>query len=135
MRDQAAEHFERHTGSPWSPHSGSMVNRKAMTAAMIDSRDFLAAKKRADTEIMLPAGPKVAVTGGLDFNDHLLIWAKLDQVHAKHPDMVLIRGGPQGRRAHCCPLGRSPRLPQIAFTPNWMHHGKAAPFTHNDHML
>ena len=62
MRDQAAEHFERHTGSSWRPHSGSMVNHRAMTAAMIDSRDYLAAKRRADTEVMLPAGPKVTVT-------------------------------------------------------------------------
>ncbi len=47
MRDQAAEHYERHTGSVWRPRSGSMINHKAMTSAMIDSRDFLAAKKRA----------------------------------------------------------------------------------------
>ena len=31
-----------------------------MTAAMIDSRDFIATKRRAKTEIMLPAGPKIA---------------------------------------------------------------------------
>jgi hypothetical protein len=42
-------------------------------------------------------GSKVALTGGLDFNDHRLVWAKLDQVHAKHPDMVLLHGGsPKG---------------------------------------
>jgi hypothetical protein len=97
MRDQAAEHFERHTGSSWRPRNGSMVNHRAMTSAMIDSRDFLAAKRRAEREVLIPAGPKIAVTGGLDFNDHRLIWAKLDQVHAKHPDMVLLHGGsPQG---------------------------------------
>ena len=54
---------------------------------MIDSRDFLAAKRRAQNEVLLPAGPKIAVTGGLDFDDYRLIWAKLDQVHAKHPDI------------------------------------------------
>jgi hypothetical protein len=42
-------------------------------------------------------GSKVALTGGLDFNDHRRVWAKLDQVHAKHPDMVLLHGGsPKG---------------------------------------
>src|SRR3546814_1472716 len=50
MRDQAAEHFERHTGSSGRPRSGSMVNHRALTSAMIDSRDFLAAKRRAETE-------------------------------------------------------------------------------------
>ena len=46
---------------------------------------------------MLPAGPKIALTGGLAFNDHVLIWERLDQVRAKHPDMVLLHGGsPRG---------------------------------------
>src|SRR3546814_7733170 len=76
MRDQAAEHYERHTGSNWRPRSGSMVNHRNLTSAMIDSRDFLAAKKRADNEVLLPAGPKIAFTGGLDFNDHRLTWAQ-----------------------------------------------------------
>ena len=97
FRDQAADQFERHTGSAWRPRSRSKVNHRTLTSAMIDSRDFLAAKKRADNEVLLPAGPKVAVTGGLDFNDHRLIWDRLDKVHAKHPDMVLLHGGsPKG---------------------------------------
>ena len=84
FRDQAAERFEVHAGSPWRPRAGSLVNHRTLTAAMIDSRDFLAARRRADTEVMLPAGPKIALTGGLEFNDHLLIWDRLDKVHAKH---------------------------------------------------
>ncbi len=107
FRDQAADQFERHTGSAWRPRSGSMVNHRTLTSAMIDSRDFLAAKRRAETEVLVPAGPKIAVTGGLDFNDHRLIWDRLDRVHAKHLDMVLLHGGsPKGRRAHRRPLGR-----------------------------
>jgi hypothetical protein len=27
---------------------------------LIDSRDFLAAKRRAETEVLLPAGPRIA---------------------------------------------------------------------------
>src|SRR6266851_7143119 len=97
FRDQAADHFTRHTGSHWHPRSGSMVNHRALTSAVIDSRDFFAVKRRAETEVLLPAGPKIAFTGGLDFNDHRLIWDKLDQVHAKHPDVVLLHGGsPKG---------------------------------------
>src|SRR6478735_7620473 len=69
FRDQAAEHFARQTGSHWHPRSGSKVNHRALTSAVIDSRDFLAARRRADTEVLLPAGPKIALTGGFDFND------------------------------------------------------------------
>jgi hypothetical protein len=84
-----------------------MVSHRTLTAAMIDSREFLAAKRRAEAEVLLPKGPKIAFTGGLDFNDHPLIWDRLDRVHAKHPDMVLLHGGsPKGCRAHRHPLGR-----------------------------
>jgi len=136
FRDQAAEHFARHAGSPWHPRSGSMVNHRTLTAAMIDSRDYLAAKRRAETEVMLPAGPKIALTGGLDFNDHRLIWDKLDQVHAKHSDMVLLHGGsPKGAERIAARWADHRKVPQIAFKPDWTKHAKAAPFKRNDQML
>jgi hypothetical protein len=136
MRDQAAEHFERHTLSAWRPRSGSMVNHRNLTSAMIDSRDFLAAKKRADNQVLLPAGPKVALTGGLDFNDHRLIWDRLDKVHAKHPDMVLLHGGsPKGAELIAAKWADNRKVPQIAFKPDWTRHAKAAPFKRNDAML
>jgi hypothetical protein len=135
MRDQAAEHFERHTGSNWRPRSGSMVNHRNLTSAMIDSRDFLAAKRRAETEVMLPAGPKIAFSGG-DSADHKLIWAKLDQVHAKHPDMVLLHGGsPKGAEKIAARWADHRKVPQVAFKPDWTKHAKAAPFKRNDAML
>ncbi|RAZ89474.1 hypothetical protein DPM33_18035 [Mesorhizobium hawassense] len=136
MRDQAAEHFERHTLSIWRPRSGSRVDHRNLTAAMIDSRDFLAAKKHAAAQVLLPPGPKVALTGGLDFSDHRLIWAKLDQVHAKHPEMVLLHGGsPRGAELIASKWAYSRKVPQIAFKPDWTRHAKAAPFKRNDAML
>lgn len=136
MRDQAAEAFERLTRSPWRPRAGSMVNHRNLTAAMIDSRDFLAAKRRVETEVMLPAGPKIAFTGGLDCNDHKLIWAKLDQVHAKHADMVLLHGGsPKGAELIASRWADHRKVPQVAFKPDWTKHAKAAPFKRNDAML
>jgi hypothetical protein len=136
FRDQAADQFERHTGSAWRPRSGSMVNHRTLTSAMIDSRDFLAAKRRAETQVLLPAGPKIAFTGGPDFNDHRAVWDRLDKVHAKHPDMVLLHGGtPKGaeRIAACWADNRN--VPQVAFKPDWARHAKAAPFKRNDQML
>ncbi len=136
FRDQAAEHFARHTGSHWHPRSGSKVSHRTLTAAMIDSRDFIAARRRAATEIMLPKGPKIAFTGGLDFNDHRLIWDRLDQVHAKHPDMVLLHGGsPKGAERIAARWADHRKVPQIAFKPDWAKHQKAAPFKRNDAML
>ena len=135
-RDQAADLYETHTGSAWRPRLGSMVNRRALTAAMIDSRDFLAAKRRAETEVMLPPGPKVAFTGGYECNDHTAIWAALDRVHAKHPDMVLLHGGsPKGAERIAACWADARKVTQIAFKPDFNRHKNAAPFKRNDQLL
>ena len=136
FRDQAVYLFERHAGSTWRPRAGSMVNHRALTSAMIDSRDFIAAKRRAETEVLLPAGVKIAFTGGLEFNDHNAIWDRLDKVHAKHPDMVLLHGGsPKGAERIAACWADSRKVTQIAFKPDWTHHAKAAPFKRNDQLL
>ena len=137
FRDQAVERFEVHTGSSWRPRSGSTCQSPhAHRGNDRQSRDFIAAKRRAETEVMLPAGPKIALTGGLDFNDHRLIWDRLDKVHAKHPDMVLIHGGsPKGAELIAAKWATNRKVPQIAFKPDWTKHAKAAPFKRNDAML
>lgn len=102
---------------------------------LIDSRDFLAAKRRADNEVLVPAGPKIAFSGG-DTADHKHIWAKLDQIHAKHPDMVLLHGGsPKGSEMIASRWADSRKVPQVAFKPNWTKHANASPFKRNDLML
>jgi hypothetical protein len=136
FRDQAADRYEAQTGMPWRHRAGSRVNHSTLTAAMIDSRDFLAAKRRADTEVLLPAGPKIAFSGGLDYNDYRLIWDRLDQVHAKYSDMVLLHGGsPKGAELIAAKWATQRKVPQIAFKPDWTKHAKAAPFKRNDAML
>ena len=136
FRDTAADHYLRLTGSPWAPRSGSRVNHRHLTSAMIDSRDFLAARRSADAEVHLPAGPKIALTGGLDFNDHRLIWDTLDKVQAKHADMVLLHGGsPKGAELIAAKWAETRKVPQIAFKPDWTRHAKAAPFKRNDQIL
>jgi hypothetical protein len=85
---------------------------------------------------MMPAGPKIALTGGLDFNDVSLIWDRLDKVHARHPDMVLLLGGsPKGAELIAAKWAAHRKVPQITFKPDWARHGKAAPFKRNDAIL
>jgi YspA, cpYpsA-related SLOG family len=136
FRDLAADQFERHTGSAWRPRSGSMVNHRTLTAAMIDSCDFLAAKRRAETEVLLPAGAKIAFTGGLEFNGHAAIWDTLDKVRTKHPDMVLLHGGsPKGAERIAACWADNRRVTQVVFKPDWNRHARAAPFKRNDRIL
>jgi hypothetical protein len=136
MRDAAAQRYEQLTGSAWRPHSGSVVNRRALTAAMIESRDFVAARRRTETEVMIPPGARIAFTGGPSFNDHRLIWDVLDKVRAKHPDMLLLHGGtPIGAERIAARWAETRKVPQVVFRPNWGQHGKAAPFKRNDQLL
>ncbi|WP_311031079.1 DUF2493 domain-containing protein [Mesorhizobium koreense] len=135
FREAAAERYLVATGSPWSQRTGSRVNHRNLTASLIDSRDFLAAKRRADIEVLVPAGPKIAFSGG-DTADHKQIWAKLDQIHTKHPDIVLLHGGsPKGAEKIASRWADSRKVPQVAFKPDWTKHAKAAPFKRNDQML
>ena len=135
LRDQSALHFEEHCGSHWRPRTGSLVNHRNLTASLIDSRDFISAKRRADTELLMPAGPKIAFSGG-DTSDHTLIFAKLDQVYAKHKDMVLLHGGsPKGAEKVAARWADLRKVPQIAFKPDWSKHAKAAPFKRNDQLI
>ena len=136
MRDYAAELFEIETGSAWRPRAGSMVNHRALTSATIDSREFIAARRRADTEVLAPAGARIAFTGGTDCNDVDAIWAALDKVRAKHPDMVLLHGGtPKGAERIAACWADHRKVPQVVFKPDWTREGRAAPFKRNDRLL
>jgi hypothetical protein len=136
LRDLSSQAFEFHHGKPWRPHSGSLIHRRTMTASLIDSRDFIAARRGAETELLLPAGPRIAFTGGGDCNDYSAIWTALDRVHAKHPDMVLLRGGaPRGAELIAAKWADARTVTQIAFKPDWTRHRKAAPFRPNDQLL
>lgn len=136
MRDLAAELFEAHLGQTWHPRSGSHVNRRTLTAALIDSRDFLAAKRRTELEPLMPAGTKIAFSGGTECNDIEAIWTALDRVRAKHADMVLLHGGaPKGAEKIAACWADARNCPQIVFKPDWTRHGKAAPFKRNDQLL
>jgi hypothetical protein len=136
FRDHAAELFEGATGSAWRPRSGSKVNHRALTAAMIDSREFLAARRRADTEVLAPAGTRIGFTGGTECNDHPRIWDALDKVRAKHPDMVLLHGGsPRGAERIAACWADNRKVAQVVFKPDWARHRNAAPFKRNDQML
>ena len=109
LRDAAAENYAAHTGSAWRPRVGSMVNHKTLTAAMIDSKDFINAKRRAEAQVLLPPGPRIAFTGGQTYNDHTRIWAVARQGPRQAPhDGPAARGHADRRRADRRLLGGSP---------------------------
>lgn len=135
-RDQACDLYQAYMRTPWRPKYGSQVNHKALTSAVIDSRDFLSAKRKASTEVLVPAGPKIVFSGDQNYQDHRVIWAKLDKAHSQHPDMVLVHGGgAKGAELIASKWADARKVPQIAFKPDWTKLGKSAPFKRNDKML
>lgn len=93
-------------------------------------------RRRAHAELLVPAGTRIAFTGGPECNDHQRIWKALDKVRAKYPDMVLLHGGsPRGAERIAACRADSRKVAQIVFKPDWTRHRKAAPFKRNDQML
>ncbi len=137
LRDHAADLFSVQTGQPWMPARGSRTSRSNLTAAVVDSRNFLAATMRKKTLAEAPEGPKVVVAGGMDFNDHNLIFEALDKVLSKHPDMVLVHGGaPKGTDLIAAKWATTRKIDQVVFKPDWNKYGKSrAGFMRNDQML
>lgn len=137
FRDACADQFRAHLGKPWTPRTGSKVNRQALTSAVIDSRDFLNARRWADRQVLLPPGERIAFTGGADFNDQALIWQVLDTVRAKYPGMVLLHGGARrGAEAIAAAWAMERAVAQVPFPPKFRHrHDHAAPFKRNDQVL
>ncbi|MBA4208415.1 MAG: hypothetical protein C0454_02685 [Parvibaculum sp.] len=137
MRDQAAEHYAAHTGSHWRPRTGSMVNHANLTSALVQSRDFIAARRRADEQVLIPQGTPIAVSGSSDFNDHGLIWGVLDKVRAKYSDMVVLHGGAKaGTDLIADKWCASRKVPAVPFAPDFAKFpGRQAPFKRNDAIL
>ncbi len=81
-----------------------MVNHRELTATMIDSRGFLNAKKLAETQVLLPPGPRIAFAGGRTTRSSTDLG--YDKMRAKHLEKVLSeRCRLEGRGAHCRLLG------------------------------
>lgn len=135
MRDLAASHYSTQTGSCWVPRSGSRISNKGLTASVVDSKAYLMAKRRKETETLCPEGTRIAFSGG-DYQDHQAIWNVLDATLEKYPDMILLHGGtPKGAELIAARWADTRNITQVVFKPDWKAHGKAAPFKRNDKLL
>jgi hypothetical protein len=59
---------------PRRPRAGSLVSHRTLTAAMIDSRDFLVARRRADIDRSSYESPRP----GISVYTQFLSWMKSD---------------------------------------------------------
>ncbi len=137
VRNHIADTFYlTETGQVWRPRAGSHTSRgKTLTAAAIDARDFLRARKERDIEEHLPDGTLIAVAGGKEADDAQAIWRTLDRTRKKYPDMVLVHGGAPGVERIAGMWADTRGVRQIICRPDWKKHGKAAPFRRNEQLI
>lgn len=136
-RDMAAEQFRAITGSTWKPRAGTMATRKSMTASVIDSRDFINAKRYQETNTLTPPGTLIAISGGTKFGNVDLVFSKLDAVYARFPDMILIHGGYHEGADHIASLwARNRGVTEMPFKPDFKRFGASrAGFVRNDEII
>lgn len=144
MREIAASLYLNEFGSSWKPVSSSRLNHGTMfTSALVEGRDFLRARAEAKRRAVMPEGTPVVFAGGrtrheteadaLAFANN--VWATLDKVRDRVPDMVLIHGGDTkgvDRLASSWAERRS--IPQVTFSLD-MRLGARAGFKRNERML
>lgn len=144
MREIAAGLYLNEFGSSWKPVSSSRFNHGAMlTSALVEGRDSLRAQAESKRRAAMPEGTPVVFAGGrtrhpeeadaLTFASN--VWATLDKVRERVPDMVLIHGGDTkgvGRLASSWAERRG--IPQVTFSLD-LRLGARAGFKRNERML
>ncbi|USI75210.1 DUF2493 domain-containing protein [Sphingomonas morindae] len=134
MRDHAAEVYRVETGKPFSPVRGSRVS-SALTASMVDARDYLASRARERREQFAPEGPVVAFSGGQVWEDVDLLWDGLDSIRARVPEMILATTA-QAKGcdavAHAWAASRGVKVIQFRLDKS---QGNRAAFVRNDRIL
>ncbi|WP_299309647.1 DUF2493 domain-containing protein [uncultured Croceicoccus sp.] len=102
MREIAATLYLNEFGSSWKPVSSSRFNHGAMlTSALVEGREFLRARAASKRRAAMPEGTPVVFAGGrpkfaTDEDAKAFasnVWATLDKVRDRVPDMVLVHGG------------------------------------------
>lgn len=134
MRDHASEVYRVETGKPFSPVRGSRVS-SALTASMVDARDYLASRARERREQFAPEGPVVAFSGGQVWEDVDLLWDGLDSIKARIPEMILATTA-QAKGcdavAHAWAASRGVKVIQFRLDKS---QGNRAAFVRNDRIL
>lgn len=131
-----AEEFANVAGSAWRPKSGVRRASPGLTAAVLDAREFIAARRRREQDAKAPTGPIVAFSGGADWTDVDAVFRILDKVHGRHPDMILAHSAlDRGADLIASRWAEARKVDQIPCRPDFAKFQKAAPFKRNDAMI
>lgn len=133
MRDYAAEMYRAQSGWPWSPAKGTRAS-KASTATQVAIQDFLRGRELERRERHVPKSPIVIASGHAEWHDWQAVWARLDAVHARIPNMMLVSTAQRkGFDAIVAAWAAHNGVPLVAYT--LAGSGRGAPFARNRRMV
>lgn len=144
MREIAAALYLNEFGSSWKPVSSSRLNHSALlTSALVEGRDFLRARSEAKRRAAMPEGTPIIFAGGRTrhpteedaktFASN--VWATLDRVYDRVPDMVLVHGGDtKGVDRLASSWAERRKVAQVTFSLE-LRLGARAGFKRNERML
>ena len=137
IRDRASETYTALTGEIWSPWRGT-VRRTASSAAQIDAREALRAKRARSHAAVDPGAQVVAFRGSPKADTQLdagRIFDALNWALGQWPQMKLATTGLHGAERLAAKWARQKGVDLIAAKPDFEQFRTAAPFRANDDML
>jgi hypothetical protein len=82
-----------------------------------------------------PAGKRILVCGGRDYQNRQHVWATLDRLHAARGIAAIIQGAADGADRWAAEWGWERGIRVCSFPADWKAHGKAAGPIRNKQML
>ncbi len=125
FREAAACAYATAAGEPWLPRSGNRTGH-GVTATQIDARAALKAARDQRAAELNPQGPRYVVAGPKDWTDVAGVFARLDELRARKPDMVLVTKGGPGVELVARKWAALRATPHIAVAMNWSLGRRAA---------
>ncbi|HEX5262315.1 MAG TPA: DUF2493 domain-containing protein [Phenylobacterium sp.] len=137
VRDRASETYTAATGEVWTPWRGS-VRRSACTAAQLDAREALRAKRARDQGLADPGATVVAFRGAPKADtgvDAGRVFDALNWALGQWPDMKVATTGLVGPERLALSWARQKQVDVILAKPDFDRHRAAAPFRANETLL
>jgi hypothetical protein len=137
IRDRASETYSAATGEVWTPWRGG-VRRTAHTAAQIEAREALRARRSRQQGLADPGAPVVALRAAPSADtasDGGRLFDALNWARQAWPDMVLATTGLAGPEKLALSWARQKQVDVILAKPDFNRHHSAAPFRANDELL
>lgn len=137
IRDAASQSYTAQTGEQWTPWKGG-VRRTVSTAALIDARQALRAKKASALAAVDPGTCVVAFRGSPQADtliDATRVYDGLNWALGQWPRMKLATTGAPGAERLAASWARDHHIDLILAKPDFERYGKAAPFRANEALL